>query len=218
MRFAVRCGGLLNSDTFIAGDPWTHQHPPSTSRNILQTLLLLAILGFRVFGAVLASPGFVVTLHRHLSDSEVCEAMVFGGLVNSKLDQNAPALSKSVPSSFQTLSARFVPFSFLFISPMSSILLVPQDVVQLPFLKVLSWVIDGLQRNSIWRYAFRNVLLPPTFNRLYLPSRITALVFGGGKCYVCPRSRFSRSRLIVRFQKCGAHTRALPYSFTLQEF
>ncbi|KAF8208649.1 hypothetical protein K438DRAFT_2012645 [Mycena galopus ATCC 62051] len=30
---------------------------------------------------------------------------------------------------------------------MSSILLVPQDVVQL----VLSWVIDGLQRNSIWQ-------------------------------------------------------------------
>ncbi|KAF8208659.1 hypothetical protein K438DRAFT_281318 [Mycena galopus ATCC 62051] len=48
----------------------------------IQTLLLLAILGFRVFGAVLASPGFVVTLHRHLSDSEVCEAMVFGGLVS----------------------------------------------------------------------------------------------------------------------------------------
>ncbi|KAF8196805.1 hypothetical protein K438DRAFT_1967808 [Mycena galopus ATCC 62051] len=36
----------------------------------IQTLSLLAILGFRVFGAVLASPGFIVTLHRHLSDSE----------------------------------------------------------------------------------------------------------------------------------------------------
>ncbi|KAF8208683.1 hypothetical protein K438DRAFT_1961260 [Mycena galopus ATCC 62051] len=37
MWFAVRCGGLLNSDAFMAGDPWffcggfikTHQHPPS---------------------------------------------------------------------------------------------------------------------------------------------------------------------------------------------
>ncbi|KAF8208639.1 hypothetical protein K438DRAFT_1812616, partial [Mycena galopus ATCC 62051] len=53
--------------------------------------------------------------------------------------------------------------------------------------RVFQQVIDSVQRNSIWRYAFRNVLLPPPFNTLYLPSRITALVFGGGKCYVCPR-------------------------------
>ncbi|KAF8208496.1 hypothetical protein K438DRAFT_1812306 [Mycena galopus ATCC 62051] len=96
MWFAVRWGGLLNSDAFMAGNPWVFSHscfscalqwcrpsvwgrPPC---GLQFTLLWLAILGFRVFGAVLASPGFVVTLHRHLSDSEVCEAMVFGGLVS----------------------------------------------------------------------------------------------------------------------------------------
>ncbi|KAF8196807.1 DHS-like NAD/FAD-binding domain-containing protein [Mycena galopus ATCC 62051] len=79
MWFAVRCGGLLNSDTFIAGDPWvsrfcggfikTHQHPPSC-------ILAIAHLSY-----------LMVTY------------------MNSKLDQNAPALTRSVPSSFQILSS-----------------------------------------------------------------------------------------------------------------
>ncbi|KAF8208680.1 hypothetical protein K438DRAFT_1754524 [Mycena galopus ATCC 62051] len=66
--FAVRCGGLLNSDTFMAGDPWVFSHscfswalqwcrppvwgqPPCGLQFVaadsgIQTLLWLAILGF----------------------------------------------------------------------------------------------------------------------------------------------------------------------------
>jgi hypothetical protein len=51
MWFAVRCGGLLNSDAFMAGDPWV-----SRAHNLVGHLLTLSFSGF--------CGGFIKT-HQH---------------------------------------------------------------------------------------------------------------------------------------------------------